>query len=392
MYWQRLNNQSDQKKNRQMKVIKFLTITGIIASGVLVSCKADSNSPGLEYMPDMYRSPAVEAYVDYGEVGGKYNEEAHKIIEDKFSYLPPAGTVPYTEKGIYIAPYSHGAPAGSDKSHGLFGVAQDPLGFINARKDVNPIAYTEDVAAHGKALYNAQCVHCHGDKGAGDGTVITNGGGKFPPPPAYKKEMTPGEIYYIITYGRGAMGAHASQIKPQDRWELTHYVEKLAGKEKEFEQALLFDPNMDTDGDTVIDSEDECPTVAGTVANKGSQEVAPEIKAITDQADINVVFETGSSSIQTGAYPSLDRLLAFMLENNNFNLIINGHTDNTGDSNLNRALSLSRARMAKAYLVEKGVDNGRVSAVGYGQNKPVANNDSEEGRLANRRVEFRLYK
>ena len=376
----------------KLKVFKIASVAAFLASGTFVSCVADDNSPGLEYMPDMYRSPAVEAYVDYGEVDGRYNEDAQNLVEEKFSYLPPMGTIPHNSNGTYLAPYEHGAPKFEGKSQGLFEAAIDENGLDNSRLDLNPIPYTEEIAAEGKELYGQFCIHCHGEKGAGDGPVITNSGDKFPPPPAYKKTMPAGEMVYIMTYGKGAMGSHSSQVSLEERWILAHYVEKLAGKDKEFEQALLFDSHTDTDGDGVMDSEDESPEVAGTIANKGSQEVAPEIKAITDNADINVVFQSGSIVIQEGSYPSLDRLLVFMQENNNFNLIINGHTDSQGDENGNKILSLSRAQMAKTYLSEKGIDKARIKVYGYGEFKPVATNSTEEGRLANRRVEFRLYK
>lgn len=216
----------------KLKAFKILTVTAFIATGTLVSCVADSNAPGLEYMPDMYRSPAVEAYVDYGEVEGRYDSAAHNLVANKFSYLPPVGTVPYAEGDNYIAPYNHGGPIGVDKSHGLFEVKQDSLGLENSKADVNPIAYTDDVAKEGKVLYERFCIHCHGEKGDGAGSVIENSNGKFPRPGAYKKEMTAGEMYYIITYGRNAMGSHASQVNPVERWKIVHYIEKLAGKDK----------------------------------------------------------------------------------------------------------------------------------------------------------------
>lgn len=217
----------------KIKAFKIVTVTAFITSGTLVSCVADNNAPGLEYMPDMYRSPAVEAYVDYGEVEGVYDEEAQQMVEEKFSYLPPVGTIPYNADGGYTTPYNHGGPIGVDKTHGLFEVAQDSAGLTNAKNDVNPIAWSEDVVKEGKVLYERFCIHCHGEKGDGQGSVITNGGGKFPPPAAYKKEMSAGEIYYIITYGRNAMGSHASQVSPMERWKIVHYVEKLAGKPQE---------------------------------------------------------------------------------------------------------------------------------------------------------------
>ncbi|MDC3352071.1 cytochrome c [Crocinitomicaceae bacterium] len=214
------------------KTFKFLTVAAFITTGALVSCVADHNSPGLEYMPDMYRSPAVEAYVDYGEVDGVYDEEAQKMVEEKFSYIPPVGTVPYQGEDGFLAPYNHGGPIGVDKTHGLFEVAQDTAGRDGAKNDVNPIAWSEDVVKEGKVLFERFCIHCHGEKGDGQGSVITNSNGKYPTPGPYKAELTSGEIFYTITYGKNAMGSHASQVNPVERWKLVHYVEKLIGKEQ----------------------------------------------------------------------------------------------------------------------------------------------------------------
>ncbi len=381
-------------KNVQMKLkaFKFLTIAVFVATGSLVSCVSDSNSPGLEYMPDMYRSPSVEGQVDYGEVRGIYSDSARNMVAEKFSFLAPMGTIPYAANGeMYLAPYRHGAPIGEDRTHGLFEVRQDSAGLTNAKNDINPLAYTEANANEGKVLYERFCIHCHGEKGDGQGTAVLNSNGKFPGPQAYKKEMTPGEMYYIITYGRNQMGAHASQVSPVERWKIVHYIEKLAGKDKEFEPELLFDAHKDTDGDGVMDSQDEVPTVKGLKENNGAPAVSPETKSVQDFADANVVFVSGSATLSPASSESLDRLVALLLANESFNLVVNGHTDNTGDAMFNKALSYSRAQAVKAYLVEKGIDKGRITAYGYGQNKPKADNSSEEGRLANRRVEFRIF-
>lgn len=380
--------------NVQMKLKAFniLTVAAFITTGTFVSCVADNNSPGLEYMPDMYRSPAVEAYVDYGEVGGRYDEEAQEMVKNKFSYLPPVGTIPYNAGEMYLAPYNHGAPLGVDKTHGLYGMAEDTAGLAMARLDVNPVPYTQKTADEGKVLFERFCIHCHGEKGAGDGTVIKGAGGKYPVPNAYKKEMTAGEIVYIITYGRNAMGSHASQVSLEERWKLAHYVQKLAGNDKEIEEPLYFDAYTDTDGDGVVDSEDELPTIAGSKENNGSPSVNPEIQAVIDFADGNVVFDLGSTTLSQSSYASLDKVAGLLMADSTVNLAISGHTDNIGDASLNKAVSLERSRAAKAYLIEKGIDKTRIVAVGYGQYKPVANNETAEGRLANRRVEFRIYK
>jgi mono/diheme cytochrome c family protein len=207
----------------------------ILFAGVMASCVSDPNSPGLEYMPDMYRSPAIEAYVDYAEVRGLFRPE---LVGDKVSLTPPAGTIPYYGTGENVTvmmPYLHGAPLGSDKSHGLYGMRQDSAGYANSALDKNPIPYSEEVLKEGQKLYGLFCMHCHGEKGDGQGPVVTNSAGKFPPPPAYNgqlKDLPAGTIFYSVTYGKGMMGSHASQLNKEERWKVVHYVEKLQGKQQ----------------------------------------------------------------------------------------------------------------------------------------------------------------
>ena len=216
----------------EVKNIKKFGFIALIA-GSMMSCVSNDNSPGLEYMPDMYRSSAVEGYWDYAEVRGKYSEDAFNMVREKFSFVPPAGTIPYAGPNADETdmPYKHGAPINADKTHGLYGVRQDSMGLINAKWDVNPVPFSDDVLKEGKVLFERFCSHCHGMEGAGDGKVPATG--KFPAPGAYNgplKDRTAGEIFYTITYGKGVMGSHASQLNKEERWKVVYYVQKLQGK------------------------------------------------------------------------------------------------------------------------------------------------------------------
>ena len=219
----------------KIKALTYIAGISVLTSVGMSSCVGDPNSPGLEYMPDMYRSSAVEGYWDYAEVDGKYSEEAYKLVASKYNFVPPSGTIPYQGEGTdgAMMPYEYGAPINADKTHGLFGIAQDTLGRDAAKGDVNPVPYSKDVEKEGKVLYERFCSHCHGEKGAGDGGVPATE--KYPQPPAYDagttKDLTAGEIFYTITYGKGAMGSHASQLNKVERWKVVYYVQKLQGKE-----------------------------------------------------------------------------------------------------------------------------------------------------------------
>ncbi len=217
----------------KLKTLKYYTIGAVLAAGALTSCESDPNSPGVEYMPDMYRSPAVEAYVDYAEVRGLFRPE---LLTGEVSMVPPVGTIPYYGTGenvSYMMPYSHGAPIGADKSHGLFDIKQDTLGRDGAKGDINPIAYSDEVLKEGKRLFGNMCIHCHGEAGDGQGSVVLNSLDKFPSPGPFGADLTPGEIFYTITYGKGAMGSHASQLNKEERWKVVWYVQKLKGDDVE---------------------------------------------------------------------------------------------------------------------------------------------------------------
>jgi mono/diheme cytochrome c family protein len=236
----------------KMKFLTWNTGAFVLLAGTMVSCVADSNSPGLEYMPDMYRSPAIEAYVDYAEVRGLFRPE---LVGNK-AFLPPAGSIPYYGTGdnvSYMMPYHLGAPLGADQTHGLYGVKQDSAAYARSAFDKNPIPFSEEVLAEGKALYGIYCIHCHGDKGDGQGTVVTNSGGKFPPPPAYNgalKDLPAGTIFYSVTYGKNAMGQHASLLNKEERWKVVHYVEKLQGKKQGAEADSIVAPaDLNVPGD-----------------------------------------------------------------------------------------------------------------------------------------------
>jgi OmpA-OmpF porin, OOP family len=144
----------------------------------------------------------------------------------------------------------------------------------------------------------------------------------------------------------------------------------------------------DKDGDGIPDYLDKCPDVKGTAANKGCPEVKKEVQEVFQKALQGIQFETGKDVIRPGSFPILNNVVSIMKENKEYNLIINGHTDNVGKPDANMTLSQKRAEAVKAYLVKNGVEQNRLNSFGYGDTKPVADNKTPEGRAKNRRVEF----
>lgn len=117
--------------------------------------------------------------------------------------------------------------------------------------------------------------------------------------------------------------------------------------------------------------------------------LTPSNIAITDK----VQFETGKADLKPVSFPLLDEVVAVMKGNAQIELVeVGGHTDSTGTPDGNRTLSQARAETVMKYIASKGIAKSRLSAKGYGQDVPIADNGVEEGREANRRVEFNILK
>ncbi|MCO6494899.1 MAG: OmpA family protein [Bacteroidetes bacterium] len=104
----------------------------------------------------------------------------------------------------------------------------------------------------------------------------------------------------------------------------------------------------------------------------------------------NIFFEFGSANLKEESYSELNRVVEFMQQNPTVKIELSGHTDNVGSDAANNKLSQDRVNSVKSYLVSKGISESRMTAKGYGKTKPVATNDTEEGRQQNRRVEFSI--
>jgi outer membrane protein OmpA-like peptidoglycan-associated protein len=103
---------------------------------------------------------------------------------------------------------------------------------------------------------------------------------------------------------------------------------------------------------------------------------------------LNILFETGKSTIQAESLPIVDQIYELLKSDLTLKVSVEGHTDNVGDAANNKKLSNDRARSVMNALVTKGIETSRLTSTGWGQEKPVADNRSEEGRASNRRVEI----
>lgn len=199
--------------------LKYITAI-LIGAITLSSCSKHPDSPGYEYMPDMYRSQAIEAYVDYGMVGDDEKSEANQRLKNTQSARTPGeGTIPYysnQQKAHLMMPFKYGKND-LDSASANFKI---PKSFLGENIDEN--------IKEGKRLFEIMCMHCHGKTGQGDGGVVVVG--DYNPPSPYDgayKERSLGGIFHVITYGKGAMGAHASQLNKIERWKVAMYVRTL---------------------------------------------------------------------------------------------------------------------------------------------------------------------
>nr|AYM52408.1 thrombospondin type 3 repeat family protein [Cystobacter sp.] len=151
-------------------------------------------------------------------------------------------------------------------------------------------------------------------------------------------------------------------------------------------------PAKDTDADGVADHLDNCPADKGVATNAGCPVQQKQLVAIqTNKLEIkeSVFFATGKAAIQPRSFKMLDQVARVLQQHPEVDrMVIEGHTDNRGNAEANRKLSLARAEAVKGYLVSKGVEPSRLEAKGFGPDRPIVSNKTEKGRAANRRVEF----
>ncbi|MFY7964696.1 MAG: OmpA family protein [Chitinophagaceae bacterium] len=145
----------------------------------------------------------------------------------------------------------------------------------------------------------------------------------------------------------------------------------------------------DTDGDGVPDIDDRCPRIKGTIANKGCPEIAKEDVIRITRIASKIFFENNSDKLKVASLVQLDELAAILNRYEAANLTVEGHTDNVGKDDFNMTLSQKRTESVKNYLATKGIDEVRLTATGFGETKPIADNKSSLGRAKNRRVELR---
>ena len=150
----------------------------------------------------------------------------------------------------------------------------------------------------------------------------------------------------------------------------------------------------DKDKDGTIDRDDLCPTVPGPKSNKGCPElVTDDQKRIIEQAS-KVLFESGKADLRPESLMILDQLAQVIFDvtkkHGKIKVRLEGHTDADGSDENNLELSRNRAKTVLEYLVGKGIDIFSISSTGYGEERPISDNFSPEGKQKNRRVDIAI--
>jgi len=175
---------------------------GLLALLILVlgiqSC-SDNSRPNYQYFPNMYEPVGYETYAD--------SDAFANGIE---AQIPVEGSI---ARGW--EPYDY-----PDTNEG----------YEAAKANLNSsIEITDANQANGKELYSIYCAVCHGNKGDGQGILMTRE--KFLGVPSYAdREITPGSIYHVLMYGKNAMGSHAGQVNAEERWQIAQHVMELRSK------------------------------------------------------------------------------------------------------------------------------------------------------------------
>ncbi len=149
-------------------------------------------------------------------------------------------------------------------------------------------------------------------------------------------------------------------------------------------------PYEDRDNDGVLDKDDECPDTPGTVGNNGCPEPTAEIISELNEYSNTVLFDLNKATIRDESEEALESIADLMEEYPNTIFHIEGHTDSTGSAEYNEKLSRERAQSVKDYLIEAGIPESRLTSEGYGEERPIATNNTAAGRQENRRVEISL--
>ena len=192
-------------KNYQFNRSIFKSVYLVLFAVLSISCDRSRNDPGWDYFPDMFYSTAYESFT-----------KNPNFSNGMTMRTPADGTVPRD-----FTPFEY---------------TLDPESRIKAGKElINPFLPSQEAISRGKKVYSTFCLGCHGASGDGEGHLYTSKLYPLKPRPlssGNSLDLKDGAIYHSITLGFGSMGAHGSQIRPDDRWKLIMYIRTLQEEAK----------------------------------------------------------------------------------------------------------------------------------------------------------------
>ena len=150
-------------------------------------------------------------------------------------------------------------------------------------------------------------------------------------------------------------------------------------------------PDPDNDKDTVLDVQDQCPNEPGSTTQQPLGCPVNALVVVTDcevKITQQIHFEYNKDKIRPESFPVLNAVVEVLNNNPDIKLEVQGHTDNRGGAAYNKNLSNRRAASVKNYLVTHGITPGRLTSLGYGFDRPLVDNSTEQNRALNRRVQF----
>lgn len=199
-----------------MKMNTFNIAAAIVFAATVTSCNHNFDqipvhqTPRVEYAPNMYVSEAYEPVTQ---------------VDDYEKHPEEYNVMPYNNGSNLRMPVQGTIKRGAMPYH----ISKDSLEFANATL-VSPLQPTEDILSEGKVLYDRFCSHCHGKGGEGDGPVNEKLQGVANLKSGALKTVNAGHIFHVITYGKGRMLQHASQLEPLERWKISLYVKEVLQK------------------------------------------------------------------------------------------------------------------------------------------------------------------
>ncbi len=199
-----------------MTMKTFNIAAAIVFAATVSSCNHNFDqipvheTPRVEYAPNMYVSEAYEPVT---------------LVEDSVNFPEAYNVMPYNNGSNLRLPVAGTIKRGAIPYH----ISKDSLAYANATL-VAPIQPTEQVLAEGQVLFERFCSHCHGKGGEGDGPVNDKLQGVANLKSGTLKAVNAGHIFHVITYGKGRMLQHSSQLEPLERWKISLYVKEVLQK------------------------------------------------------------------------------------------------------------------------------------------------------------------